>query len=166
MSAPTVLSRLLLSAATLVAVGGCSTGPPTSTSSPATPDASNSAPAPTGESAAASTGESTADSTGEQRFPDVVGVEISGERSAGLSFAVTISSPYDSPERYADGIRVRSADGTVFGETTLTHGHASEQPFTRSVTGVKVPDGVTEVVVEARDQANGWGGGTKTVTLP
>lgn len=154
MSTPTVLSRLLLTLATVVMVAGCSTGG-SSTGTPQDGSGGSST------SAAAAT----ADAAG-QKFPDVVGVEISGERSAGLSFAVTISSPYDSPDRYADGIRVRSADGTVYGDSTLTHDHASEQPFTRSVTGVKIPDGVTEVVVEGRDQANGWGGGTKTVTLP
>lgn len=79
--------------------------------------------------------------------------------------AVTISSPYDTPDRYADAIRIRNADGTVYGVRELLHDHASEQPFTRSVTGVTVPDGVAEVVVEARDKTNGWGGKTQTVSV-
>lgn len=97
-------------------------------------------------------------------FPDIVGVEVtpSGGR---FSFAVTVSSPYDTPERYADAVRVRAADGAVFGVNELTHDHASEQPFTRSF-AVDVPPEVTEVVVEGRDQANGWGGGTQTVAVP
>ncbi len=97
-----------------------------------------------------------------QRFPDVTGVEVNSE---GTEFAVTVSSPYDTPERYADAIRIRNSDGTVYGVRELAHDHASEQPFTRSVTDVAVPDGVTEVVAEARDKTNGWGGTTQTVTV-
>lgn len=100
----------------------------------------------------------------EQRFPDIVGVEVT-PAADGFSFAVTVSSPYDTPERYADAFRVRAADGTVFGVNELTHDHASEQPFTRSF-DVSIPEGVGEVVVEGRDQANGWGGGTQTVPVP
>lgn len=102
-------------------------------------------------------------STG-QRFPDVIDVTVS-RSGAEFSFAVTVSSPYDTPERYADAFRVRSADGEVYGVNELTHDHATEQPFTRTLSGVALPAGVTEVVVEGRDQANGWGGGTRTVEL-
>ena len=47
----------------------------------------------------------------------------------------------------------------------LTHDHAAEQPFTRSLTDVVIPPDVTEVTVEGRDLVNGWGGGTSTVTI-
>lgn len=101
----------------------------------------------------------------DQRFPDIVGVEVSGA-APGYSFAVTVSSPYDTPDRYADAFRVRGEDGTVFGVNELTHDHATEQPFTRTLSDVAVPGGVARVVVEGRDRANGWGGGTRTVELP
>lgn len=101
----------------------------------------------------------------DQRFPDIVEAVASrsGDRFA---FDVTVSSPYDTPDRYADAFRVRSADGTVFGVRELDHDHATEQPFTRDLADVVIPAGVTGVVVEARDRANGWGGGTRTVELP
>jgi hypothetical protein len=103
--------------------------------------------------------------TDDQRFPDVLEVEV--ERSGDTyDFAVTISSPYDSPERYADGWRiVDPEDGTVYGEHTLLHDHATEQPFTRTQSGVTIPDDVSEVVVEGRDLDYGYGGETVTVTL-
>ena len=103
----------------------------------------------------------------DQKYPDVVGVRVV-ERSPGMfDFDVTISSPYDTPSRYADGFRVMDEDGrTVFGVRPLGHDHASEQPFTRDLYGVKLPAGVRKVVVQARDQQNGWGGGTKAVDLP
>ncbi len=125
---------------TLVLVAGCSGG-----SDSSEPDAS------------AATG---------QKFPDVVKVEASPEDGGTFAFDVTMSSPYDSPDRYADGWRVVGPDGEVYGEMTLTHDHASEQPFTRTQSGVEIPDGVATVTVEGRDQENGYGGGTQTVDLP
>lgn len=79
---------------------------------------------------------------------------------------MTIRSPYDTPDRYADGWRILAPDGTVLGEMTLGHDHASEQPFTRTQTGVAVPAGITQVTVEGRDRENGYGGATRMVDLP
>jgi len=94
-------------------------------------------------------------------FPDVVAVKATQDADSTWTFAVTLSSPYDSPERYADSWRVRNADGTVvYGERFLSHDHASEQPFTRSQSGIEIPDDVLSVVVEGRDQVSGWGGET------
>ncbi len=80
--------------------------------------------------------------------------------------SVTLSSPYDTPERYADGWRVLAPDGATLGEHQLDHDHASEHPFTRTQTGLRIPVDVDEVIVERRDQANGYGGGTVTVEVP
>ena len=98
--------------------------------------------------------------------PDVIAVELrpTGERL--FDVAVTISSPYDTPERYADGWRVLDPDGNVLGTHTLMHDHANEQPFTRTQRGLLIPAGITQVTVEGRDQANGFGGGTITVDVP
>lgn len=57
-------------------------------------------------------------------------------------------------------------DGTVLGTRTLLHPHLNEQPFTRSLTDVRIPDGVTEVTVRARDSIHGHGGKTLTVAVP
>ena len=101
----------------------------------------------------------------EQLFPDVIGVKAEQGADGSWTFSVTLSSPYDSPSRYADAWRVVGPDGTVYGERILLHDHAGEQPFTRSQSGILIPGDVTEVVVEGRDQVSGWGGATMTVTL-
>jgi hypothetical protein len=99
-----------------------------------------------------------------QRFPDVI--EATAARAAdGWTFSATISSPYDSAERYADAWRVVDPDGTVLGVRELTHDHAAEQPFTRSLPGLAVPDSVDVVTIEARDSEFGWGGSTVDVEL-
>ena len=100
-------------------------------------------------------------------FPDIVAVKV---RSAGpetFDFDVTVSSPYDTPARYADGFRVTSPTGdVVFGERKLLHDHQHEQPFTRDLHGVKIPKHVRQVVVQGRDQRSGYGGKAVQVVLP
>ncbi len=114
----------------------------------------------------ASTGSEVSSDGGEtELFPDVVDVEAVHDGDGSWTFHVTLSSPYDSPERYADAWRVVGPDGTVFGERILLHDHAAEQPFTRSQSGIEIPADVGTVTVEGRDQVSGWGGATMDVTL-
>ena len=106
-----------------------------------------------------------AEQTADVLHPDVVGVEAVHDGDGSWTFNVTLSSPYDSPERYADAWRVVGPDGTVYGERVLLHDHAGEQPFTRSQSGIEIPSDVTTVTVEGRDQVSGWGGATMDVEL-
>lgn len=101
----------------------------------------------------------------EELHPDVIGVEAVHDGDGSWTFHVTLSSPYDSPERYADAWRVVGPDGTVLGERILAHDHAAEQPFTRSQSGIEIPAEVTTVTVEGRDQVSGWGGITMDVAV-
>ena len=57
-------------------------------------------------------------------------------------------------------------DGTVLGTCTLLHPHDAEQPFTRSLSGVAIPDHVVEVTIRARDRLHGYGGPELTVGVP
>jgi hypothetical protein len=93
-----------------------------------------------------------------------VRVRLTGKET--FDFDVTISSPYDTAERYADAFRVTSATGTMFGERILLHDHATEQPFTRDLYGVRIPAQVSTVIVQGRDRKYGYGGGVMTITLP
>ncbi|WP_347754153.1 hypothetical protein [Agrococcus sp. ProA11] len=133
----------------------------TGCSGPAQPAEPMSTPQQGGQEASSATPDEAAD----QRFPEVLDAELTATGDD-FTVAVTISSPYDSPERYADGWRVLTADGTVLAEHELTHDHASEQPFTRTSSPFAIPDDVVEVTVEGRDLANGYGGDTVTVAVP
>jgi hypothetical protein len=101
-----------------------------------------------------------------QKFPDVVSAKVSTRGGQAFDFDVTVSSPYDTPQRYADAIRVLGKDGKVYGERILLHDHADEQPFTRDLADVKIPPGVRTVVIQACDQKHGYGGKTVEVALP
>jgi hypothetical protein len=94
-----------------------------------------------------------------QKYPDVVAAKARASGVDTFDFDVTVSSPYDTPKRYADAFRVVGRDGTVFGERTLWHDHADEQPFTRDLHRVVVPRAVRFVTIEARDKQYGYGGG-------
>jgi hypothetical protein len=102
----------------------------------------------------------------QQKHPDVVSVAVRASGVDRFDFDVTVSSPYDTPQRYADAFRVSSKDGSMLGERRLLHDHADEQPFTRDLHGVRVPRGVRIVVVQARDSQFGYGGKTVDVVLP
>ena len=96
----------------------------------------------------------------------MVDAELTEDGDGTFTAAVTLSSPYDTPERYADAWRVLSPDGEELGIRELAHDHAAEQPFTRSQSGIAIPDDVAEVTIQGRDQENGWGGDELTIAVP
>lgn len=138
---------LLLAGAVIAA---CAAAP--TTSAPTTSAPTTLAPAPS--------------EPAEQRYPDVVGASAELADDGTWTISATLSSPYDTPERYADAWRVLGPDGTEYAIRVLEHDHAGEQPFTRSQRGISIPEGVDVVSVEGRDLVNGWGGATIQVRLP
>lgn len=81
-------------------------------------------------------------------------------------FDVTVSHPDTGWDHYADGWRVLDMDGKELGMRVLHHPHETEQPFTRSLSGVSIPSGVTQVQVQARCNVDGWSDETYLITLP
>lgn len=80
-------------------------------------------------------------------------------------FDVTIRHPDTGWDDYADGWRVLDMEGTELGMRVLHHPHVDEQPFTRSLSGVAIPEGVTQVQIQARDNVGGWSEDTTIVDL-
>ena len=99
------------------------------------------------------------------QFPKVLAVKVTRGQSNQWRFDVTLSSPYDSRQRYADAWRVLDDQDNELGIRILGHDHASEQPFTRSGK-FEIPEGTKTVFVEGRDQANGWSGQRFEFKLP
>ena len=83
-----------------------------------------------------------------------------------FSFEVSVRSTDTGWEKYADAWEVRSPDGVTLGIRELLHPHETEQPFTRSIAGVEVPESVTAVTIAARDSVLGYCGDTLSVDLP
>lgn len=78
-------------------------------------------------------------------------------------FDVTVSHTDAGWDHYADAWEVAASDGQTLGTRELFHPHETEQPFTRSLTGVAIPDGITRVRVRAHDSVHGWGEGVEYV---
>lgn len=119
-----------------------------------------------GVAALAALGVSAAAPARDRLYPDVLAAKVSPRANETFDFDVTVSSPYDTPQRYADGFRVVTRQGQVLGERKLLHDHQGEQPFTRDLYGVRIPKHVRHVVIQARDQVNGYGGAALDVALP
>jgi len=88
------------------------------------------------------------------------------------TFHVTVRHPDSGWDDYADGWDVVLPDGTVLKQNTddpftrlLLHPHETEQPFTRSQSGLVIPDDVTQVTVRAHDLVDGFGGAEVVVDL-
>lgn len=79
---------------------------------------------------------------------------------------MTVVHNDDGWEHYADHWRILDAEGAELGRRVLLHPHVAEQPFTRSLSGVVVPEGVQRVTVQAHDKVHGYGGAELTVDLP
>lgn len=118
------------------------------------------------EQASSAVESATGDAAADQKYPDILSAELSGPDGTEYDIAVTVSSPYDSPDRYADGWRVLDEDGNVLAEHELAHDHANEQPFTRSRGPFIIPEGVAKITVEGHDQEHGYGGETITIDVP
>ena len=88
------------------------------------------------------------------------------------TFHVTVRHPDTGWEDYADGWDVLTPDGTVIQPDPsspftrlLLHPHETEQPFTRSQSGIVIPPDVTQVRVRAHDLVDGFGGREVVVDL-
>lgn len=71
--------------------------------------------------------------------------------------SVTVSHQDEGWKHYADQWRVvNSENGKVLGARILAHPHVDEQPFTRSLSNIPIPEGVTDVYIEGHDTIHGW----------
>lgn len=92
-------------------------------------------------------------------YAQVTFVEVTVGADGRLRFEVTVRHDDEGWDHYADAWEVVDpATLEVLGTRELLHPHVNEQPFTRSLGGVVVPDGVRHVVVRARCNVHGFGG--------
>ncbi len=103
---------------------------------------------------------------------DVLFVKAIQNEDGSWTFHVTVQHPDTGWEDYADGWDVVLPDGTVIKPNPdspftrlLVHPHVNEQPFTRSQSGIRIPEGVTQVTVRAHDLLDGFGGQEITLDL-
>lgn len=96
----------------------------------------------------------------------VKGVEVEREPGATYRFHVTVLHMDEGWNHYADRWQVLDMEGKVLATRKLYHPHVEEQPFTRSMSGIRIPEGTEKVRVRAGDLVHGFGGEEKVVRVP
>lgn len=72
------------------------------------------------------------------------------------TIAVTIDHSDSGWDHYAKGWAVLAPDGSRIGYRELTHPHVDEMPFTRSLSGLKIPDDIAFVTIRPKCSLVGW----------
>lgn len=96
---------------------------------------------------------------------DIIKVKVDKSGST-YRFSVTVKHADEGWQHYANKWDVVSLDGQVLATRILHHPHVSEQPFTRSLSGVAVDSRIDSVIIRAHDLVHGYGGKEMTVELP
>jgi hypothetical protein len=89
---------------------------------------------------------------------DVLAVTVQRTESNHYSFSTRVTHRDQGWNHYADKWEILSPDGTVLATRTLYHPHVDEQPFTRSLSDVVIPDNIQTVTIRAHCSLHGFGG--------
>ena len=82
--------------------------------------------------------------------PPTVDMVVAKLSDLGWRFDVTLRHADTGWDHFADQWQVIGPDGAVIATRQLMHPHVDEQPFTRSLVDVMVPDGTRQVTLRAR----------------
>lgn len=155
------------STAALTATPAPTNSAPTTSTATATHVPATAMPAPT-----ATEEEQMAEDSSNAANADVETVRAVQNEDGTWTFHVTVRHPDTGWEDYADGWDVVTPEGTILKANpedeftrVLLHPHENEQPFTRSQSGLEIPDSVTQVTVRAHDLVDGFGGQEVVVDL-
>ncbi len=97
--------------------------------------------------------------------PQVVGAEALRKDGRWI-ISVTLTHPDTGWDHYASGWEVLAPDGTRLGYRELAHPHVDEQPFTRNLTHVDLPEGIDHVLIRPRCTLDGWVASPTRLDLP
>ena len=96
---------------------------------------------------------------------DVVKVDVDAKSQGVYNFSVTVSHEDTGWEHYADRWEIVDNHGNILQTRILHHPHVNEQPFTRSLAGVAIPDHIEKLTVRAHDSVHEYGGTAVSVDL-
>lgn len=100
-----------------------------------------------------------------QLCASVVGAQATNDGDT-WTFALTVRSDDISATEFGDSWELRTLDGDVLATRVLAHEHINEQPFTRSMSGIVIPEGITTVLGVAHHSVGGYCGETLEIQLP
>lgn len=85
----------------------------------------------------------------------IIDVKVTNNQDS-YRFDVTLEHGDTGWDHYADGWEVLTPAGDVLGKRVLAHPHVNEQPFTRSLSGVRIPQEISAVSIRAHDSVHGY----------
>ena len=88
---------------------------------------------------------------------EVVAVKAVHQGDGTWRFQVTLRHADEGWNHYADRWEIVTPDGQVVGTRVLFHPHVDEQPFTRSLSGVRISPEISQVFIRAHDKVHGHG---------
>ena len=86
---------------------------------------------------------------------EVVNVKANQSKDQSWNFDVTLKHDDEGWDHYANEWQIIAPDNKILGTRTLYHPHVNEQPFTRSLSGVKIPKEIKTVRIIAKDTVHG-----------
>ena len=86
----------------------------------------------------------------------ILAADFQKDRGQRWTVNVTLAHADTGWDHYADAWRILDAKDNVLAERVLHHPHVREQPFTRGLDHVELPEGTTIVYIEAHDTVHGW----------
>ncbi len=94
---------------------------------------------------------------------DVIDAELKRENDGSFTFNVTVQHADEGWNHYADHWLILDNDEQMIAARKLMHPHVKEQPFTRSLSYIQIPDDVTEIIIRAHCSVDKYTG--KDLTL-
>ena len=96
----------------------------------------------------------------------IVDAKVNKTAEETYNFSVKLKHTDTGWDHYANRWQILTPEHQVLGTRTLHHPHVNEQPFTRSLGGVKIPADVSTIIIQARDSVHGVGAQKFILKLP
>ena len=93
-------------------------------------------------------------------------VDVKVQCGSSCTFSVTLEHDDEGWDHFANQWDVVTMEGRLLKSRVLFHPHENEQPFTRSLSGVKIPAGTKSVKIRAKDSVHGYSKQEFTVQIP
>lgn len=93
-------------------------------------------------------------------------IDVRVECPSTCTFSVTVEHADEGWNHYANQWDVVTLEGKLLKSRVLYHPHENEQPFTRSLSGVVIPESIKQVKIRAMDSVHGYATQEFLVDLP
>ena len=98
-------------------------------------------------------------------YAQVTHVEAVQSSDGSWCIMTTVRHNDEGWDHYADAWQLLDEEGNELGMRILAHPHDDEQPFTRQLCGIKIPEQILKIIVRAKCNMHGYGGQPVLVDL-